>query len=197
MRDTPPIMSDKEANDAYYAGLAWMFGTMEPGSNPDSQGHTFMVVPGPEPTRWRRTRESPPHRYTDIRHPAHPKHAETQVRRGKILLALRTHDYIKDFRARDVPPASLCPLTHATMTALIAKRDLVEVELERLLCDMSDIEPEYKRLSGIVNDYNRAIWTTFADFWQPVLLDGEPRRTSLLQPPDEFFLLNRETQTIE
>jgi hypothetical protein len=62
---------------------------------------------------------------------------------------------------------------------------------------MSDIEPEYKRLSGIVNDYNRAMWTTFADFWQLVLLEGEPRRTSPVQPPDEFILLSRETRTIE
>jgi hypothetical protein len=35
------------------------------------------------------------------------------------------------------------------------------------------------------------------NFWQPVLVEGEPRRTSPLQPPDELILLRRETKTIE
>jgi hypothetical protein len=51
MRDTPPFMSDAEADETYSAACAWLFGTEEP-------------THGPAHSR-------------DHRHPLHPQHLET------------------------------------------------------------------------------------------------------------------------
>jgi hypothetical protein len=145
MRDPPPIMSDKEADDLYYAGLAWIFGTSAPArQGTDADGHTFMV--GSEPTDADMKREpsentsasapilqATPHRFTDIRSPTHPKHAESQLLRGRILLALRTRRYLKAFKRKDIPPVSMCPTSHATITTLLDKQDIVERDIDRLL----------------------------------------------------------------
>ncbi len=168
-------MSDKEADDLYYAGLAWTFGTSAPArQGTDADGHTFMV--GSEPTDADMKREpsentsasapilqATPHLFTDIRNSTHPKHAESQLLRGRILLALRTRRYLKAFKRKGIPPVSMCPTSHATITTLLDKRDIVERDIDRLLererltpegfsSDPSrQIEPEYERLSDMVD----------------------------------------------
>ncbi len=78
----------------------------------------------------------------------------------------------------------MCSGTHATITAILAKQDLAEKRLEIILAELPpegvsidqnrDVVPEYKRLVSTINDYNRAMWTSFSEFWLPLPLMGRP-----------------------
>ena len=77
MRDTPPFLSDAEADETYSAACAWLFGTGEPPRGP--------AYP------------------RDPRHPSHPHHMETVGIRERISKALSNQEYIKDFPRKYIP----------------------------------------------------------------------------------------------
>ena len=151
MRDTPPFLTDEEADNTYHAACAWTFGTNKP-----------------EPIVWNTITTTAP---SD---PNHPDHEYAQRLRRKLQFVLDHRDYVKDFKRKYVPHATVCFQTHNRLNALLDKRDRVENELEILLSDLTpeglkrDIEPEYDRLSDIVNKYNRQMYRVFVSFLTPI-----------------------------
>ena len=106
MRDTPPFMSDAEADETYSAACAWLFGTEEPTRGP--------VYP------------------RDPRHPSYPHHLETVGIRERIPKALAHQEYIKDFPRKYIPSLTQSPTSHRKMSAILKERDRVESALKVL-----------------------------------------------------------------
>jgi hypothetical protein len=103
MRDTPPFLSDSEADHTYSAACAWMFGTDRPTANYDRR---------------------------DLRHPRHPQHAEAVNVRARISRALEGQEFVTDFPRKYVPSLAQSPKSHKKMSAILATRDRVESSLE-------------------------------------------------------------------
>jgi hypothetical protein len=124
MRDTPPFLSDAEADHTYSAACAWMFGTDKPTAKYD---------------------------HRDLRHPRHPQHAESVNVRARISRALERQEFVTDFPRKYVPSLAQSPKSHKTMSAILATRDRVESALEVLF---SDINPDgSSALTGMLKVY--------------------------------------------
>jgi hypothetical protein len=82
MRDTPPFLSDEDANHTYSTACAWMFGTEQTTAKYDPR---------------------------DTRHPRHPQHSMALSIRSKISHALERHDFASDFPRKYVPSLAQSP----------------------------------------------------------------------------------------
>ena len=185
MKDTPPIVSEAEADATYNAACAWMFGTTEPRPvSPVTAGLKRQIAALQTTILQRHTAKTviaenlaPTYSPTDIRHPQHHQHREFQQLRKKIVHALANKLMIREFNPRFVPATSTCPETFNRLTDLLSERDGVERALENLLDDVDssgapldpkrNIEPEYQRLSTIVADLNRALFEIYVAFLPP------------------------------
>jgi hypothetical protein len=113
----------------------------------------------------------------DFRHPENEFHAAGQKLRGRIGMVLRHRDYIREFKREDIPTPQRSPTTHRRLTSLLQNRDRVEHKLYLLHSDIDangarvdpkrDIEPEYQRLCGKLNDLNRNMFQVYTDHLAP------------------------------
>jgi hypothetical protein len=137
MKDTPPFLTDEEANTAYNAAWEWMLGTKDP---KDFMAHASISttstiplsptkyetapVPSPYPSR--------PSAVKDTRNPEHALHAKFQKLRHEITFALNNQIYIRDF-SNYIPYTAPSPETFARLTSLLQMRDTVEQEMVNLI----------------------------------------------------------------
>jgi hypothetical protein len=98
--------------------------------------------------------------------PAHPKHAEAQALRTKLVQALQNQTHL-DFRTQDLVLTVVQPSTHNRLTLLLQQRDKLEKQIEHLLENTpldADIEATYDKLSNDVNNLNRNMYQIYVDF---------------------------------
>ncbi len=105
IRDTPPILTEEEADNTHQAACAWLFGTKQSAANQHAA------------PRHRDHLSTASQNGMDIRHPDHPRHAQALRIRTGISFALQHNNHLQDFRREDVPPITTCATAHATMTA--------------------------------------------------------------------------------
>jgi hypothetical protein len=99
--------------------------------------------------------------------------------RDEIYCALFQHDVMPDFPAAKIPSPTFNPSVHLAMINFVARRDRIEAELPNMsqnqAVDGSPQEPsrsyenDYQRCSARVNDCNRALFTTYAQYLDRVL----------------------------
>jgi hypothetical protein len=156
MKDTPPFLSDEEADNTYNAACAWMFGTTK-----------LLAIPSP-----------PRREITDICHPNHPRHHESIGIRNRISHALQHQEFMRDFPRQYVPPRAQSLESHKKLSALLLERDRIESELETLHSainpDGSSIDPhcgidkEYILMRDAAYGVNRSMYEAYVKFLEPL-----------------------------
>jgi hypothetical protein len=170
MTDTPPFLSDTDADAAYNAACAWTFGTGDPSafmnkntstSTPESLFLAKTKYPSLHPPRTTKSPSLPlpqtagittqrsfvnplyfPRTYSgDIRNPTHTYHAAFQELRRKITSHLNDQDQIQDFNQRYIPTTASCPATVTRLTALLAQWNAIEKVLEDLIDSWQTVPP--------------------------------------------------------
>jgi hypothetical protein len=87
---------------------------------------------------------------------------------------LLERDYVRDFKAHLIPSLEQAPEFHRRLNELMARQNRVETSLEHLLDDRladgtpleptRDSEPEYQRMSSLVERLNRSMLTIYAEY---------------------------------
>jgi hypothetical protein len=95
---------------------------------------------------------------------------DLQARINRLL----TQEYVGEFKAQLIPSLARAPEFHRRLNELLMKRNRVEAGLENLLTDQAadgtpldptrDSEPEYQRLSALVNRTNISMLRIYAEY---------------------------------
>jgi hypothetical protein len=179
MRDTPPFMTDEEADDTYNAACAGLFGAKQ-------------ISPKQQPPPGLRDQPSAAAQSTlDIRHPNHLQHSQALQLRSEMMFSLQHSTNLKEFGREDVPPVTTCATSHAKMTALIRERDLEDHAILVILANITvdaltpQVEARYSARTKRVYAINRALFQAYVEFLTPLETRSNPGSTTTTteQPP--------------
>ncbi len=174
MKDTPPFLTDYEADTAYSAACAWMFGTEDPKDFPTHASSPTVPQSAFSPTTYKAAPVPRVRVRQDIQNPEHALHAKFQNLRHEITAALNNQVYIRDFSKHYIPYTAPDPDTFARLTSLLQMRDKVEHDMVNLMDRVppngTPFDPSLRteldelNVEATIHDLNRLLFCEYVVF---------------------------------